>query len=164
MGLLLLVHHHQIARQDARVQHGLTPHTQSKVLAVLAAGVEGQIILDALLGQDRRTRGHRAHDGHPSHRRLRLLHLHRSGGLCRTHQRDGPTLAARPLDDPALLHVFQMKVHRRRGLQSHRRADLTDGGGKPFLSQHLNDVVINFLLHFRHFCHKLLLPRASIYG
>ena len=79
-------------------------------------------------------------------------------------QGDGPSFSGADLNDTGIRQLFQMEVDGGGGLQSHRRADLTDGGGKPFLSQHLNDVVINFLLHFRHFCHKLLLPRASIYG
>jgi len=39
--------HHQIVRQNACVEHGLPPNPEGKILAAVAAGVEGQVVLDA---------------------------------------------------------------------------------------------------------------------
>ena len=60
----LLVHHHQVVRQDAGIQHRFAPDPQGEILPVPAAGVEGQVILDALLGQNGGPGGHIAHNGH----------------------------------------------------------------------------------------------------
>ena len=96
MGFLLLVYHHQIARQDTGVEHGLTPYPQRKILAVPSAGIEGQVIFNALLRQNRRSRRHRSHNGDSSGRRLYLLRRLRSNGRIRRRlcQCDGPSFSA----------------------------------------------------------------------
>ena len=67
-----------------------SPRTRrAKILAGPAAGVKGQIVLDALLRQDGAAGGHVAH-----HRHLVLL-------LDGLPQGDGPALAGALFDDPA---------------------------------------------------------------
>ena len=48
----LLVDHHHVAGEDARLDHGLAPDLEGEMLAGEPAGVEGQVLLDVLLGQD----------------------------------------------------------------------------------------------------------------
>ena len=122
MGLRLLMHHHQITGQDAGIQHGLTPHPQGKILPLPSVGVEGQVVLDALLSQDGCAGGHRAHDGDAAHGHLRLRRgrvgrrRSRCGGRCalQRRQRQGAALAGPLGQDAHLLHMLQMKVYRGR--------------------------------------------------
>ncbi len=164
MSLALLMHHHQIARQNTGVQHGLAADTEGKILSIAAIGIEGKIVLDTLLCQNGRTGGNSAHDGHATGGNLRLfvnrgtLHRRSSGHITCLSQRQGAGLAILG-QEPFLLHVLQMEVHRGRGAQTHTVADLADGGGIAVLGNIFSNVIVDLLLLSRHlgglihFCH-----------
>ena len=59
--VLLLVDDDVVSGQNARVQHGLTADPQGEMLSGQAAGVKGEIVLDALFGQNGRPGGHIPH-------------------------------------------------------------------------------------------------------
>ena len=86
--------------------------------------------------------GHIAHNGH-----LVLLGRLRQG--------QGTALSGLLADDAQLLQVLQVKVHRGGGLQPHGLADLPHRGGIPLVLDGLDDVVIDFLLHFGQLGHDV---------
>ena len=133
--------HHQVARQDACVQHGLSPDPQGKILPGPAAGVKGQIVLDALLCQDRAAGRHVAH-----HRHLVFL----PGGR---PQRDGPALAGPLFDHAGLLQLLEMKVDGRGRPQPDGLSDLPHGGGIALLPDTGGNVFVDLLLHLCQFLH-----------
>ena len=151
------MYHHQIAGQDTGVQHGLTPDPQGEILPLPPVGVKGQVVLDALLRQNRRTGSHRTHDGNAAHRRLRLLRYGgRRGGRAGTlqrGQRQSAALSGALGQNAQLLHVLQMKVNGGRGAQTHSLADLPHRGGISLLPCGLRDVIVDLLLHFGQLCH-----------
>ena len=151
------MHHHQVIRQDARAQHGLAPDPQGKIFPVPSAGIKGQVILDAFLGQDGRSGGHIAHNGHLIFGRLafRRLAFRRLALPGRLRQRQGPALAGLLADDSQLLQMLQVKMHRGRGFQSHGLADLPHRGGIPLVLNGLGDVVVDLLLHFGQLGHDV---------
>ena len=144
---LLLAHHHQIVRQNACVEHGLPPNPEGKILAAVAAGVEGQVVLDALLRQNGGTCGHRPHNGD-----LVLLRQ-------RLRQGQRPALAGPLADDPQLLHVFQVKMDGGGGFQPHGVPNFPHGGGIALRPDGLGDIVIDPLLHLRELYHVRRLLR-----
>ena len=164
---LLPVHHHQISRQDAKAQHRLPAHAQGKILLVVSAGVKGQIILDALLRQDRAARRDVAEDRHLTARELTLLaggNAHRRGFGCGRSvllERNGAALAGALVDQPELLQVLDVEMHRRRGLEPQRLSDLAHGGGISLLPDGTHDKIIDLLLHFGQLFHR---PRSSQSG
>ena len=96
-GGLLTADDDQVSGQDARLQHTLAADAQGK--AVLAVGVEGDILLHALLSQNGGAGGHVAQQGHPVLRQLgRQLHPMHGG--------DGPGLARTAGDDAGLLQTL----------------------------------------------------------
>ena len=141
----LTADHHQIPVEDAGVDHGVAPDPEGEVVPTMATGVKGQVILDTLLGQDRRAGGHVAHDGDA----VRLLPLRQRGGFRGLlDQADGPALAGADLDVAHLRQVLQVEVHRGGGAQAHGLADLPHGGGVALGLDGGHQVVIDLLLHF----------------
>ena len=143
IGILLPVDHYQVPGQDAGTQHRLPPHPQGKVLPGHALGVEGEVVLDALLGQDRGPGGHVAQDGD-----LVLSGVGLLGHCPQGHggDGDGPGLAFGLDDDAGLLQPLHVKVDGGGGLQSHRRTDLPHRGGIAVLGGEGEDIVIDLLL------------------
>ena len=137
------MYHHQVIGQDAGVEHRLPPDPQGKELILLPAAIKGQIVVNALLGQDRRTRRHVAQDG-DAVVFLRLL---------RSREDDGPALEVPLLDQALLLKPLQVKVDRRGRLQPHSLADLPHRGGVPLLRDHCLQILINPVCHLRLFWH-----------
>ena len=83
----------------------------------MPAGIERQVILDALLRQNRAAGGDVADDGHAAARRKlvsRFLRPHRGGRrfLRLLFERDGAALARALLNEPHLLQVLDMEVDR----------------------------------------------------
>ena len=143
VGILLAVHHHQIVGQDARVEHGLTPDPQGKVLPGLSAGVEGEVVLNTLLGQDGGPGRHAAHHGHPARPAVQLLGHGTGHGAAHG---DGPCLALRLGDEALLLQPLQMEVDGGGGFQPHRLANLADRGGVAVVRLEGDDIVVDLLL------------------
>ena len=54
----------KIVRQDADTEHRLAAHAQGEILVIVSTGVKRQVILNALLRQDRAAGGDIADDGH----------------------------------------------------------------------------------------------------
>lgn len=75
--------------------------------------------------------------------------------LGRLRQGQGTALSGLLADDAQLLQVLQVKVHRGGGLQPHGLADLPHRGGIPLVLDGLDDVVIDFLLHFGQLGHDV---------
>ena len=94
----LAVNHHQVAGQDACVQHGLAPDPQGKILPGPTGGIEGQIVLDTLLRQNGAAGRHIAH------------HWDLIFRLRRFPQRDGAALAGALFNDACLLKPFEVKM------------------------------------------------------
>ena len=152
VGRGLLADDHQVPGQNARVLHGVTPHPQSKICAAVAAHVEGQVVLDALLGQNGRAGGHIAHDGHPVHP---FLPFSKGRGLPFVHRRvlqiaqrpDGAAFAGAFFDIALVGQIFQVEVNGGRRFQAHRIADLAHGRRISLLFDALNDVAVDLHLH-----------------
>ena len=106
----------KVVRQDADAEHRLAAHTQGEILVIVPAGVERQVILDALLRQNRVTGGNIAEDRHLTAARGKLVDLdglRRNGnGLWLLFERDGAALARALLNEPHLLEVLDMEVDR----------------------------------------------------
>ena len=107
----------KVVRQDADAEHRLAAHTQGEILVIVPAGVERQVVLNALLRQNRAAGGDIADDGHAAARgRLTALIrlLHGGGGrlLRLLFERDGAALARALLNEPHLLQVLDMEVDR----------------------------------------------------
>ena len=113
---VLAVDDDQIVRQDANAEHRLAAHTQGEILVIVPAGVERQVVLDALLRQNRVTGGNIAEDRHLTAARGKLVDLdglRRNGnGLQLLFERDGTALARALLNEPHLLQVLDMEVDR----------------------------------------------------
>ena len=75
-----------------------SPRTRSKILAAVAACVEGQVVLDALLRQNGAAGRHIAH------------HWDLIFRLRRFPQRDGAALAGALFNDACLLKPFEVKM------------------------------------------------------
>ena len=97
----------KVVRQDADAEHRLAAHTQGKILVIVPAGVERQVVLDALLRQNWVTGGDIAKDRHLTAARGKLVDLdglRRGGnGLRLLFERDGAALACALFDKPHLL-------------------------------------------------------------
>ena len=97
----------KVVRQDADAEHRLAAHTQGKILVIVPAGVERQVVLDALLRQNWVTGGDIAEDWHLTAARGKLVDLdglRRGGnGLRLLFERDGAALACALFDKPHLL-------------------------------------------------------------
>ena len=106
----------KVVRQDADAEHRLAAHTQGEILVIVPAGVERQVVLDALLRQNRVTGGDIAEDRHLAAARGKLVDLdglRRNGnGLQLLFERDGTALARALLNEPHLLQVLDMEVDR----------------------------------------------------
>ena len=86
-------------------------------------GVEGEVFLDMLLGQDGGTRRHVAHQGHLVLPARRLA----------AHNGDGPGLALRLGDVARLPEALQVEMDGGGGFQVYRLGDLPHGGGVAVL-------------------------------
>ena len=97
----------KVVRQDADAEHRLAAHTQGKILVIVPAGVERQVVLDALLRQNRVTGGNIAEDRHLTAARNKLVNLDRlrrnGNGLWLLFERDGAALACALFDKSHLL-------------------------------------------------------------
>ena len=106
----------KVVRQDADAEHRLTAHTQGEILVIVPAGVERQVVLDALLRQNRVTGGNIAEDRHLTAARGKLVDLdglRRNGNVLQLlFERDGAALARALLNEPHLLQVLDMEVDR----------------------------------------------------
>ena len=106
----------KVVRQDADAEHRLAAHTQGEILVIVPAGVERQVVLDALLRQNWVTGGNIAEDRHLTAARGKLVDLdglRRNGnGLQLLFERDGTALARALLNEPHLLQVLDMEVDR----------------------------------------------------
>ena len=113
---VLAVDDDKVVRQDADAEHRLAAHTQGEILVIVPAGVERQVVLDALLRQNRVTGGNIAEDRHLTAARGKLVDLdglRRNGnGLQLLFERDGTALARALLNEPHLLQVLDMEVDR----------------------------------------------------
>ena len=113
---VLAVDDDKVVRQDADAEHRLAAHTQGEILVIVPAGVERQVVLDALLRQNRVTGGNIAEDRHLAAARGKLVDLdglRRNGnGLQLLFERDGTALARALLNEPHLLQVLDMEVDR----------------------------------------------------
>jgi hypothetical protein len=110
------------------------------------------VLLDVLLGEHRRARGDLADDRQSSpiaHRLLRLV----------DEQLDRPRLARIAPQQPDLLEVRQMRMHRRRRGQSDRLADVAHRRRVAVLGRVALDEVEDLLLALRQVqVHGLRLP------
>ena len=152
LGNLLGANNHQIPVQNGGVYHAVPPDPEGEVVPAVTAGIKGQVILDALLGQNGAAGGYISHDGNA----VRLLPLRQGSGGLGLDQADGPALAGADLDVAHLRQVLQVEMHRGGGAQAHGLADLPHGGGIALLTDAGNQVVIDLLLHFGQTLH---LPR-----
>ena len=113
---VLAVDDDKVVRQDTDAEHRLAAHTQGEILVIVSAGVERQVVLDALLRQNRVTGGNIAEDRHLTAARGKLVDLdglRRNGnGLQLLFERDGTALARALLNEPHLLQVLDMEVDR----------------------------------------------------
>ena len=155
----LLVDHYQITGENACVQHGLAPNTQGEKLPVPTLGVEGDIIVNALLRQDGCTGGHIAQYRYPAGSIGCLLHrrdlLRDGGGIRPLHQGQGPALAPVLAQVAQLLQMLNMKMHGGGGLQPHGLADFPDGGRIALVADKGRDIVVDSLLHGGQFLHTI---------
>ena len=108
-------------------------------------GVEGEVVLDALLSQNGTAGCHIAHDGHPVRRFLRLRDGRRGG----MGQGDGPPFSRTDLDESGIRQLFQMEVNGGGGPQAHGLADLPDRRGIPLRLDTGGNIIIDPLLHDR---------------
>ena len=161
------MHDHKVARQDAEAQHRLAAHAQGKVFALPSAGIEGQIVLDALLREDRAAGRHVPDDRHLRRLRRRkhdgLLLLRpglRLGGFGRlaVHRNNGAALERTLFNVAQLREVLQVKMHRRRGFEPHCVADVADRRRVAVLRQIGKQKLVDSLLHLGPFAHCLSLP------
>ena len=139
----LLVNHHHVPGEDARLQHGLPPNLQREVLPGQTAGVEGEVFLDIFLGQNGRARRHIAHQGH-------LVAF----GAVEVRDRDGSGFALRLGDEPGFTQALQVKVDCGGGLQVDCRGNLPHRGGIAVLLGKNEDKIIDLLLLWGEFSHK----------
>ena len=115
-----------------------------------AVCTEGEVVLNALLGEDRRSGGHVAQNGD----------LVTAGSLLLRHS-DGAGLAFRLDDHTGLLQALEMEVDGGGGFQPHCRPDLPDRGGIAVAGGEKDDVVIDLLLFGGQFCHDVLLSQVE---
>ena len=108
-------------------------------------GVEGEVVLDALLSQNGTAGCHIAHDGHPVRRFLRLRDGRRGG----MGQGDGPSFSGADLNETGIRQLFQMEVDGGGGPQAHGLANLPDRRGIPLRLDAGGNVIIDPLLHGR---------------
>ena len=146
LGGLLAADYHQVAGQDARLQHRLSPNPQGERLVRPCAGVKGKIILNAFFRQNRTSGGSIADNRHPvPHRRF--------------HQGNGTAFSGPLGDHPRRRHVFEVEMNGGGGPQAHCAANFTHRRGIPLLLNGGCDIIIDFLLHIRELYHKSsLLP------
>ena len=118
----------------------------------MSTGIERQVILDALLRQDRAAGGDVADDGHATARGKlisRFLRPHR-GGRCFLRllfERDGAALARALFDESHLLQMLDVEMDGGGRLEPQRLADLAHGGRIAVQSDALFNVIVHALLH-----------------
>ena len=113
------------------------------MLAGQPACVKGEVLLNVLLGQDRGTRRHIAHQGH--------LVPPGPGGVV---DGNGPGLALGLGDEPRFPQALHMEVDGGGGFQVYRRGNLPHRGGIAVLLGKGEDVVIDLLLFWGQFDHS----------
>jgi hypothetical protein len=124
-----------------------SPRTwRAKILVAAAAGVEGEIVLDALLRQNGAARGHVAHDG-DAYPPGAPAPPAPPGGRMRV-RRDGAALARALFDISGLLQMAEMEMHGGGGFEPHRLANLPHGGRVSLLPHAGGNVLVNLPLHF----------------
>jgi NAD(P)-dependent dehydrogenase (short-subunit alcohol dehydrogenase family) len=141
-GVVARPHDDVVAFEDAGVLHAFAADLQD-VVAVLAADHVGDldVLLDVLLGEDRRPGGHLADQRQTAsgaNRPLRLVE----------EQLDRPRFGRVAAQQPDLLQVRQVRVHGRGRVQPHRFADLAHGRRVAGLGRVLADEVEDLLLPF----------------
>ena len=114
------------------------------MLPFQALGVEGQVLLDALLRQNGGTGRHAAQNGDAVGGRLTLLGYLVGEGSA--GQGQGAGLALGLLQHTGLLQALDVEMDGGGRLQAHGGADLAHRGGISVLGSKLHDIVINLLL------------------
>ena len=127
--------HHHVVGEYARLQHGLAPDLEGKVLPGEAAGVEGEVFLNIFLGQDGGARRHIAHQGH--------LVFPAVGGV---GDGDGPGLALGLGDAARLTQALEVEMDGGGGFQPHGLGNLPHRGGVAVFVGESQDVVVDLLL------------------
>ena len=112
------------------------------MLPCQSSGVKGQIVLNALLGQNGGSGGHTAHHRHLVgllSRRLRRARVWAADG-------NGTGLSLGLGDQPRRLQPLQVEVDGGGGLEPHVLPDLPDRRGVAVLSGEGDDIVVDLLL------------------
>ena len=132
------------------------------MLPCQSSGVKGQIVLNALLGQNGGSGGHTAHHRHLVgllSRRLRRARVWAADG-------NGTGLSLGLGDQPRRLQPLQVEVDSGGGLEPHILPDLPHRGGIAVEAGEGNDIVIDLLLLGRERFHGrpslLVYSQASI--
>ena len=147
-GVGLLLDDHQVARQDAGVDHALALDGEQEV--GIRADLVGNrdVILDHLLGQSRSACGDLADQGQNGRPAILGRHLHRdplprAAALDHLERARLRRVAA---DQPRGLQAGKMRVHRGRRCQADSLADLAHGRGIPVRVDVLVDELEDLLL------------------
>ena len=127
-GVILGTHHHDVAVEDAGPDHRVSVDGEREVIAIVCEALgHGQVLLDVLIGEDRRPGGDAPDHRHRHRRRARLGEGHGSG-------------LGRVLSQEALaLEVRELRVHARRRREPDGLADLADRRRVPPLAHGLRD-------------------------
>ena len=143
---ILLMYDNQVIRENAGLQHGLTTHTQSKVLSGETVGVEGEVFFDTLFSQNGIPRRNGAHQ--------RNLVLPGNKVLCNGNG-SGPSFGAG--NQAFLLKCFHVEMDGRGGFEIDSFGNFTHGRGVPMIVSELQNEIINFLLFGSKILHIVLL-------
>ena len=145
---LLLAHDDVVALEDPGVAHRVAADAQDELRLVAADRCRHlDVVLDVLLGEHRLARGDSAHHGQPGpHDATHALHgaAHRP-----VEELDRARLGRVAPQQPDLLQVGQVGVHRRGRRQPDGLADVPHRGRVSVLGRVLADEVVDLLLALR---------------